>query len=176
MDDWLLDKEKEDVEKMYRCKVIADTCLEWVIIERIKTHDSKTICTKALVAGERDNRLIILTAKRKIKYQKEPTVTTEYETVASLPRKWFYVYDHENADNYYATIVDDGIVAFHEDLDFLLWFVRKNWRYYYKKYYKGAIVFLLGHYISEYIELDEFKKKFGIDLRNCKPFCFAERQ
>ena len=172
MDDWLLSKEKENVEKMYGCKVIASTCLEWVT-----THDfERIICVKALVAGERDNRLVILVAKRKIKRQKKTTVTTEYEPVASLPRKWFYVYDHENADNYYATIVDDGVIAFHENLDFLLWFVRKNWRYYYKKHYKGDIVFLLGHYISEDRELEEFKRKFGIDLRNCKPFCFAETQ
>jgi hypothetical protein len=171
-----IEDEKEIMKKacnIHMCKLITHACFKWAVIAT--TAYEKVICTKALVACERNDKLVILAMERKIKSQKKIEVETNFKEVAFLPRKWFYVYNHENADNYYATIVDDSIVAFHEGLDFLLWFVKKNWRYYYKKHYKDDIVFLLGHYISEYIELEEFKKKFGIDLRNCKPVCFAEK-
>mgnify|MGYP001770619462 CR=1 FL=1 len=169
----LFDDENEIMKKacgIHMSRYIVHTCSGWAVLATA-TYE-KVICTRALVACERDGKLVILAMKSKIKTRK---VEANFREVALLPRKWFYVYDHENADNYYATIVDDGVIAFHEDLDFLLWFVGKDWRYYYKKYYKGDIAFLLDRYISEYIKLEEFKRKFGIDLRNCKPVCFAER-
>ena len=173
----LFEDENEIMKKacgIHMSRYITHTCFKWTVLAT--TTYEKTICTKALVACERDERLVILAMKGKIKSRKKMGVELNFKEVALLPRKWFYVYDHENADNYYAAIVDDGVIAFHEDLDFLLWFVGRDWRFYYKKHYKGDIVFLLGHYITEYIELEEFKKKFGIDLRNCKSICFAETQ
>jgi hypothetical protein len=194
MDDWFLDKEekvswflskeeKENLEKIFEGKVIASTCFDWVI-----TYDLGRICTKSFVAGEKDNRLIILAGKRRIIHRKETTVTTEYEPVALLPRKWFKVYEVRQINKvlggeprefkYYAVIVDDGDVAFYDDLDFLLNLVKSKWQYHYKKQYKGAIAYLLEHYISEHIEMDDFKKKFGVDLRKCwhsMPFCETER-
>jgi len=195
MNDWFLDKEekvswflskeeKENLEKIFEGKVIASTCFDWVI-----TYDLGRICTKAFVAGEKDDRLIILAGKRRIIHRKETKVTTEYEPVALLPRKWFKVYEVNQINKvlggeprefkYYVAIVDDGVVALYDKLDILLsLLVGNKWQYHYKKQYKGAIVYLLEHYITEHIEMDDFKRKFGIDLRNCwlrKPFCKAER-
>ena len=128
-------------------------------------------CRKAIVAVyDDDGSLTVFLAQSVYNHN----FFDRYNEIARLPSLWFYVYDHETAENYYAVFLDKNTVAVHEDIYHLMKLLKKKGVFYYVSYYEDYIAYLLKR-LSEYIETDEFQKKYGIDLRKCKPLCILKK-
>ena len=84
-------------------------------------------------------------------------------------------YDHEIADNYYAVFLDENVVAVHDTVYGLLRLLRKKDVFFYDRRYEDYIVYLLK-LLSEYIETDEFQKRYGIEPKKCKPICVFKKE
>jgi len=75
------------------------------------------------------------------------------------------------------TFVKNDLIVYHEDLDFLLRYLKRHYGvFYYASYYKRDICAYLNETIIQEISIDEFKKRYCIDLRKCinKPWCFFD--
>ena len=143
-----------------------DFCIEFT------EEDNMAYCSKGFSTVERNNTITIYLVQQSMAGKE---LKLRERKIAQLPRQWFYVYDSKTKESFYITFVDNDLFVYHEDLDFLLRYLKRYYgSFYYVSYYKRDICAYLKERIIQEFSIDEFKKRYCIDLRKCinKPWCF----
>ena len=148
-----------------------DFCIE------ITKEDNMVYCSKGFNTVEHNDTITIYLVQQSV--MGEGKLIIKEREIAQLPRQWFYVYDSKTKESFYMTFVNNNEFVYHEDLDFLLRYLKRHYgNFYYVSYYKLDIYAYINEKIAQEISMDEFKKRYCIDLRKCinKPWCFFDTE